>query len=195
MIYVELAEKYLARSERQSKGTSMILEQMVYYQESGLAPAETVFAASLHVNMLSHDVMALLLLHSLTDDKWTNRTAARMIATVIFEGADDLQQIFGKPFRAACNALGILGDIDFELRRAKKEMASFQKKHEPELKPIRMAAGAHRDHEIATFLNAFLDESKTTAVVKAAEDLEECLRLWGAFCTDVMDRTRNAVRQ
>jgi hypothetical protein len=195
MIYEQLAISYLARSKKQAKCTEIILDQVASYEESGEADAQTVFSAALHINMLSHDVMALLLLHSITDDKWTNRTAARMIATVIYEGARDLQQIFGKPFRDACNALGILQSIECELARVKKELAAFQGTHEPLLKPIRMVAGAHRDHEITTFLGVFIEESKSTAVIAAAADLEKCLRSWGEFSTDVMKLTRGAVRQ
>jgi hypothetical protein len=193
MIYEELARKYLARSEKQSKCTAFILEQTAHYEETGQGAAETIFAASLHINMLSHDVMALMLLHSLTDDKWANRTAARMAATLIYEGADDLQVIFGKPFREACGELGVLKDVEADLARLKKELALFQEKHNPVLKPIRMAAGAHRDHDIKAFLGAFIDESVTTAVVDAAGGLEECLRNWGGFCTIVMDRVREVL--
>lgn len=193
MIYDQLAMSHLARSKKQAKCTEIILDQLASYEESGLTDAQTVFSAALHINMLSHDVMALLLLHSITDDKWTNRTAARMIATVIYEGARDLQEIFGGPFRQACEALGILQSIKCDLARVKKELAAFQKTHEPVLKPIRMAAGAHREHDIATFLSAFIDESKTTAVVDAAVDLEKCLQSWGSFCTEVMNLTREAV--
>jgi len=195
MIYEQLAISHLARSKKQAKCTEIILGQVASYEESGLTDAQTVFSAALHINMLSHDVMALLLLHSITDDKWTNRTAARMIATVIYEGAGDLQHIFGKPFREACNALGILQSIESDLARVKKELAAFQETHEPVMKPIRMAAGAHRDHDIATFLGAFIDESKTTAVVDAAVDLEKCLHSWGSFCTEAMNLTREAVKQ
>ena len=195
MIYEKLASSYLARSKKHAKCTDLILDQAASYAESGESDAQTVFSAALHINMLSHYVMALLLLHSITDDKWTNRTAARMIATVIYEGACDLQQIFGKPFRDACEALGILQSIERDLARIKKELAAFQATHEPVLKPIRMAAGAHRDHDIAKFLGAFIDESKTTAVVEAAVDLEKRLHSWGDFSTEVMNLTRKAVQQ
>lgn len=195
MIYEKLAISHLVRSKKQAKCTEMILDQVASYEESGETDAQTVFSAALHINMLSHDVMALLLLHSITDDKWTNRTAARMIATVIYEGARDLQQIFGKPFRDACNTLGILQSIECNLARVKKELGAFQETHEPVLKPIRMVAGAHRDHDIATFLGVFIDESKTTAVIAAAVDLEKCLHSWGQFSTEVMNLTRKAVKQ
>lgn len=195
MIYEQLAISHLKRSKMQAECTEIILDQVASYEESGLTDAQTVFSAALHINMLSHDVMALLLLHSITDDKWTNRTAARMIATVIYEGARDLQEIFGRPFREACDALGILQSIKCDLARVKKELAAFQKTHEPVLKPIRMAAGAHREHNIVKFLGAFLDESKTTAVVDSAADLEKCLHSWGSFCTEAMNLTREAVKQ
>jgi hypothetical protein len=58
-----------------------------------------------------------------------------------------------------------------------------------------MAAGAHRDHDIAKFLGVFIDESITTAVVAAAVSLEKCLHSWGDFSTEVMNLTREAVRQ
>lgn len=195
MIDVKLASSHLARSKKQAKCTGIILKQAAIYEESGEVDAQTIFSAALHINMLSHDVMALLLLHSITDDKWTNRTAARMLATVIYEGAVDLQQIFGKPFRNACEALDILQPIEYKLARMKKKLAAFQRTHEPILKPIRMAAGAHRDHDIAAFLGAFIDESTTTAVVSAAIDLEKCLRSWGLFSTEVLVLTREAVKQ
>ena len=194
MIYEQLAISHLARSKKQAKFTEIILDQVATFEESGLTDAQTVFSAALHINMLSHDVMALLLLQGITDDKWTNRTAARMIATVIYEGAGDLQHIFGRPFRDACSALGIFQAIECDLARVKKELAAFQDSHEPVLKPIRMAAGAHRDHDIVKFLGAFIDESKTIAVVDAAVELEKCLQNWGSFCTEVMDLTREAVK-
>jgi hypothetical protein len=195
MNYEQLIISHLTRSEKQAKCTEIILEQVASYEESGLTDAQTVFSAALHINMLSHDVIALLLLHGITSDKWTNRTAARMIATVIYEGADDIQHIFGRPFREACNALGILQSLISDLARVKKELADFQKTHEHVLKPIRMAAGAHRDHDIVTFLDAFIDESKTTAVVDSTVDLEKCLHSWGSFCTEAMNLTREAVKQ
>ena len=191
MIYEELAKSYLARSEKQSQITEVLLDKAAGYEESGQAAASTICAAALHVNMLSHDVLALMLLHSLTDDKWTNRTAARMAATVMYEGADDLQIIFGKPFRDACQEVGILAEFEPDLGRIKQELASFQKNHEPVIKVMRMASGAHRDHDIATFLGSFLDESKTTAVVEAFVEFENCLRSWGAFNTSVLNRLRD----
>jgi hypothetical protein len=184
MIHEQLALSHLKRSKVQAQCTEIILDQIATCEELGLTHAQTVFSAALHINMLSHDVMALLLLHSITDDKWTNRTAARMIATVIYEGAIDLQQMFGGPFRVACDALGILELIKCDLARVKKELAAFQQKHQPLLKAIRMNAGGHRDHDIVKFLDSFLDESKTVAVVDAASDLEKCLQSWGKFCAE-----------
>jgi hypothetical protein len=63
MIYEQLAISHLARSKKQAKCTEIILDQVATYEESGLTDAQTVFSAALHINMLSHDVMALLLLH------------------------------------------------------------------------------------------------------------------------------------
>ncbi len=99
MIHEQLAISHLKRSKVQAQCTEIILDQIATCEELGLTHAQTVFSAALHINMLSHDVMALLLLYSITDDKWTNRTASRMIATVIYEGARDLQEMFGGPFR------------------------------------------------------------------------------------------------
>lgn len=194
MIYEQFAMRYLARSKRYAEYTSQILDQLAGYQENGQTAAQTIFAAALHVNMLLHDLMALLLLHGLTDDKWTNRIAARMISTVIYEGADDLQHIFGKPFREACNELGILGGIEGDLKRIKHELASFQKTHQTFLKKIRTTAGAHRDHDIATFLDSFIDESKTNAVIASAVEFHTCLRSCGSFCTLVMELVRKMLK-
>jgi hypothetical protein len=194
MIYEELAKNYLARSKEYAEQTTKILGQVADYQENGQTAAQTILAASLHVNMLSHDLLALQFLHSLTDDKWTNRLAARMLSTVIFEGADDLQHIFGRPFREACNEHGILEEIESDLGRIKRDLALLQTTHQAFLKAIRTAAGAHRDHDIVTFLDSFIDESKTTAVLNASIEFLACLWEWRSFCNKVTKRVQTALK-
>ena len=155
---------------------------------------EVIWNSASHVNLISHDLMALLYFLTTTDDIWAQRTVARAIATLIYEGADDLQHLFGRGFIDACKIAGVFDQIESDHRIAKKQLSVFQKKHCDALKSIRMTAGAHRDHDSQEFLRNVADASPDS-FLDISEEFETVLSELGRFSSTVIEHVNASYRK
>jgi hypothetical protein len=194
MIDQQLAESYLRRSKEQLDCTKECLRTITALRERGQWDVEAVWNVSCHINLLSHDLMAYLLFYGIIDDKWTRRASVRAIATLLYEGCDDLQVMLGKEFRDACTHAGILAEMEDDYRATAKQISAFRAKNESVVKPIRMTSGAHRDHDVVTFLADFISVPYDE-ILEAGKQFEDLLHLLARFTDRIIERMNNVYRE
>jgi hypothetical protein len=194
MIDQKLAESYLRRSRKHLDCTTEFIGTIAALRERGQWDVETVWNVSCHINLLSHDLMAYLLFYGIIDDRWTRRAAVRAIATLLYEGCDDLQVMFGKKFLDACRHAGILTEVEQDYRATKKQISVFREKNESLAKPIRMTSGAHRDHDVVAFLTDFMNV-KYDNILEASKEFENLLHTLARFTSQIMERINEVYRQ
>jgi hypothetical protein len=104
-----------------------------------------VWNVALHVNLVAHDLSVLVEDLAFERDNWKRRLAARHVALVCYEAAEDMQELTAKTLRSALDHIGVLAEFEATLNEARKPLISFWNEHKPELKAIRIKSAAHRD--------------------------------------------------
>ena len=184
-----LLDSYNRKSAEVLSCTDEFVETIKALRSRGQSDVEAVWNAAAHVNLLYHDQQSFALLMGISDDWWSQSAAVRAIATLIYEGCGDLLTLFNKPFRDACIKAGVFDAVEPIRIKAVKALASFQKKYEPLVKPIRMASGAHRDHDPLIFINSFKD-SDFEEILDASNEFDVVLHML-ARLTDVVFKKMN----
>lgn len=72
---------------------------------------------------------------------------ARSLALLLFEIAEDIPEVFGKPFRASLAALAVPTGLRACVDAKTKAINAFRNQHHLILKEIRTVAVAHREHD------------------------------------------------
>lgn len=147
-----LRAAFLRRSADQRECTGLLIEGIIKCRSLTDSTAEVIWNTATHVNLLSHDNLVLMTYAGLEDDDWACATLARMLATTIYEGIEDLKTLFLSNFGKACRDLGIFYQIKPEYETSRRSLKEFARAHEDLLKQIRMCSGAHRDHDCIAFL-------------------------------------------
>ena len=182
-----LTMKFRSRSRKQFKTTLEFIQKVAFYEESGQSELKAIWNSASHVNLLSHDLFTYLYFSTIANDKWADGVGARSIATLIYEGLDDLPALMGKPLKEACEGLGIYEDFKPELKRLRKQLADFKGKYNDVLQPVRMAAHAHRDHDLLVFIENVLNASPNK-FIQIGKEFECILCEIGKFNQDVINR-------
>jgi len=95
---------------------------------------------------------------------------AKQEAVLLYEAAEDLPQLLGKPFRDAVKSLGITAEQQGRLDLASSELNKFWQKEREFLGNIRNAVAAHREHDSLAYLEA-LERVKPLEVMARGADL------------------------
>ena len=98
----------------------------------------------------------------------------------MYEGCEDLQELFGGDFIRACQSLEIFDALETERRTVLKRLSVFRHQHLKKWKVVRLNAAAHRDHDALAVLHAIANLSAGDTVAEARE-LDDILRSLGAF--------------
>lgn len=106
----------------------------------------------LFLNTVAFDLSYLAYDLAYEEEKWKRGLTARHLATLLFEIAEDLPQVFGKDFNRALDSLAVGSDLRDVFRSQLKSVSQFWTDHRDELKQIRTVCGAHRDHDAILLL-------------------------------------------
>ena len=189
----ELEAAMINRSRDLAACTEEFRSTIVALRAQGRADVDVIWNAASHVNVVDHDVSALLYFIGMASDVWARRTAARMLATVLYEACDDLSQLLGKRFIEACKTAKCYDRIEPIHRDACGKLSAFRKKHEAVLKPIRNQTGAHKEHDALAFL-AVVTETDPDMIAEIASDFMDVLVTLGKMCSRVIDEANATYR-
>ncbi len=172
----------LSRSRDLAACTREFMETIAALRAQQRNDVEIIWNAACHINVVDHDISALLYFDTTTEDIWAQRTVARTLATIIYEDCEDLQQLLGIKFITACVEAECYPKIETAHKSACKKLSAFSKKHGPLLKKIRHNAGAHKEHDALAFLTAVV-EAGPTEFVNLACDFSAILVELGKMCS------------
>lgn len=190
----DLETAMLNRSRDLAACTKEFLETIAALRAQGRGDVEVIWNAACHVNVVDHDISALLYFGTSTEDLWARRTAARMLATVIYEAGEDLSQLLGKKFIEACETAECYKQIEAAHHAARGKLAEFRKKHEATLKRIRHQAGAHKEQDALAFLSV-VTEVDPEAVGGLACDFMDVLLALGKMCSSAIEEANATYRR
>jgi hypothetical protein len=189
-----LEEKVLAKSEKLARCTSTFIETIIAIRITGCPEAEAIWNSACHLNILSHDLNVLVYPLAVTRSLWLQRALARMIILAMYEGCDDLLELFGASFKDACEKLEIAETLEDERRTVCRRLSRFRKQHVEHWKSVRLNAAAHRDHDALEVLKAIANLSPGDTAAESKE-LDDILRDFGAFAGKAMEAAEIVCRK
>lgn len=127
--------------------TALIKETLFDLRQRRWTTHAELWNIALHINIAAHDLSVLVWQVVAERDIWARKLAARHVALMVSETAEDVVQLLGGPIRTSLNRLGVLDRYDADLRTIRRPLDMFRTKHDRELKDIRNVAAAHRDHD------------------------------------------------
>jgi hypothetical protein len=190
----EAEQKILSKSEKLATCTSEFIKTLLAIRLQGCAEAEVIWNAACHVNVLSHDLNVFVHVIGTTSSTWTQRAIARAMITAMYEGCEDLLELYGKPFKETCECLGVWSSLESDCRTTLKQLARFRNRHERKWRSVRLMAGAHKDHDALAMLQEVANVSAGETVSQARE-LDDILRALGAFSMKAIDVTEDVLRK
>ena len=190
----EFQEKYLRKSEKLAACTQEFIGTLLAIRAQAAPEAELIWNSACHVNLVSHDLNALVHVIGMTEDIWTTRAMARMLVVNMFEACEDLLELFGKRFIETCKILETWERLEPDYRNTRKGLARFWKQYGRDLKKLRISAGAHKDHDSLAVLLAIAQLSVGN-ILKQANELEDILRTFCSFSLKAIEATNDVFRK
>ncbi|MFN8453339.1 MAG: hypothetical protein U0401_01490 [Anaerolineae bacterium] len=138
--FAEKHKKMLAMSR-------FFFEAIKRYRQQGWYTHAEIWNIAFFLNIAAHDTSILVLQLANEREPWDRKLAARHVALAVYETAEDLAQLLGKPIRDAVQRLGLLNELDRELRQTRQPLDIYWQTYTPILKAIRLTSVAHREHD------------------------------------------------
>jgi hypothetical protein len=114
-------------------------------QKHGLTNHAVAYNAALFMVLVDQDLSAYSAALYYANSKWHQQFAARGMAVLLYEVAEDIPEVLGKEYRQALRDLG-LGDSWLQaLNRSTAGFNAFKKDHASFLKTVRNYVGAHKE--------------------------------------------------
>ncbi|TKS62903.1 MAG: hypothetical protein EWM73_02005 [Nitrospira sp.] len=114
-------------------------------EKYGFKNHAVVYNAALFVVLLEQDLSAYSAALYYANTKWHQQFAARGMAVLLYEAAEDVPAVIGRDYRDALRSLG-LGDSWIQaLNVSATDFNKFRQEHAAFLKRIRNYVGAHRE--------------------------------------------------
>lgn len=140
------------------------------------------------LNIVSFDLSYLIYDLAYEEDQWKRGLTARHLATLLFEIAEDLPQVFGKDFNRALDSLAVSIDLRNAFRSQLKFVSKFWTDHRDELKQIRTICGAHREHDAILLLET-IDQIDLIKVLQLGLSLATALNNVGPAAQAIIEYT------
>src|SRR5438874_7120926 len=108
-----------------------------------------------------------------TSDWWQSRLYGRLLAMTIVECVEDIPAVFGKQFRKSLQSVVPDDTQRQRISASCKSLSEFRQRNDAELRYVRHAAAAHRDHNVNVQLEVIdkLDLNKLTTLASELNDL------------------------
>lgn len=122
--------------------------QHTKFCDHGLADTIAVSNAALYVLLFDRDFSVLKAFFLVAESDWEKQFVGRQMAVMLYEGVQDIPNLFGKRLRAILAEYNISEQRRLELDAATSRLATFRQEHADRLKELRNVLGAHRDKDV-----------------------------------------------
>jgi hypothetical protein len=147
---------------------------------AGAANFVEIHKVSLYVLLFDEDLCAYTQDYYLANTHRRHRFVARHLASLLYEGSQDLPALLGRTYRASLRAVEPLGDWEAGLNAIRGGFNGFKRDNEAALKAIRDVVGAHKDKDVARQLRT-LDRIDPMTIYSLAADFAGPMRELVAF--------------
>jgi len=141
----------------------------------GLKNHAVIYNAGLFVVLLEQDLSAYSTALYYANSKYHQQFAARGMAVLLYEGAEDIPTVFGKNYREALRDLQLADSWLQALNASIAGFNKFKQEHTTFLKDIRNYVGAHREQNSLAQLKV-LENLDHMAVYRLGATFSEPLR-------------------
>lgn len=141
----------------------------------GLKNHAVIYNAGLFVVLLEQDLSAYSTALYYANSKYHQQFAARGMAVLLYEGAEDIPTVFGKNYREALRDLQLADSWLQALNTSTAGFNKFKQEHATFLKDIRNYVGAHREQNALAQLKV-LESLDHMAVYRLGATFSEPLR-------------------
>lgn len=161
--------------DRQREETISVIRQR--YEEAVRAGASNfaqLHNVSLYMLLFDEDLSAYTQDFFLANTNRRHRFVARHLASLVYEGTQDVPSLIGGNYRKALSAVEFPGDWRKDLSLIASAFNTFKQDHANELHAIRNIVGAHKDDDAAKQLE-ILDKINPMSIYQLAAKFSEPL--------------------
>ena len=176
------------RHETLEKCSAVLRQTALAVRSRGWQTHESIWNPCLFLNTVDHDLSLLIRDLAHERDQWKRCFVARSLALLLFEIAEDIPAVFGKPFRASLAALAVPTELRASVDAQTKAIGAFWNQHRSMLKEIRTAAAAHREHDAIRLLET-IERIDLLKMLGLALELGRLLNELGAAAQAVITYT------
>jgi hypothetical protein len=142
-------------------------------QKYRMADVLCLYDAGLFCIMFDADLTVLARDMSCTSDWWQSRLYGRLLAMTLVECVEDIPTVLGKKFRESLRAVIADDSRRQRISAITKGLSEFGRRNDAELRYVRRAVAAHRDHNVNLQVEVIdkLDLKKLTSLASELNDL------------------------
>lgn len=144
-----IARDHALRQSARNSAFDEVQKQMEKAREAGFSSFAGVHNVSLYLLLLDQDLQDYVLQFTKANGHGQRVFAARGLAVLLYEAAEDIPELFGKQYRALLSKFSVPDDIMALLNDGVGRVNAFKKQNADALKKIRSYVGAHRDKDAA----------------------------------------------
>jgi len=159
-------------------------------QKNGFENHAVAYNAALFMVLVEQDLSAYSAALYYANSKWHQQFAARGMAVLLYEAAEDIPAVLGKKYRQTLRDLG-LGDSWLQaLNKSTAGFNAFKNEHADFLKKVRNYVGAHKEKNALAQL-AVLESLDYMEVYRLGAKFSDPLRSLVDFQTVLLNYLKN----
>lgn len=194
--FEQLLNTKIVEFQKQFKNNLIIQESTIELLYKGVIHSDSndfknnrlVWNASCYVNIISYDLKVIGKNLMLSKTEWEKRYFARQAGLLIYEGTNDLFDLFGREFRTAISGLSDFDKIKENLKHITKKLNLYKETYLARLHNIRNVSIAHRDQNTVEQLSTIFSISWVEAINFVSE-FDQILNLAGQFLQEIMNKS------
>jgi hypothetical protein len=184
----ELRKQFENNLMIQESTLELLYKGVIHSDLNNFKNNKLIWNASCYVNIISYDLKVIGKNLMISRTEWEKRYFARQAGLLIYEGNNDLFDLFGKEFRTAILGLSDYEVLKDELKGITKKLNLYKDTNKGKLHRIRNVSIAHRDQDSIEQLSTILSISWVEAINFVSE-FDQILNLTGRFLQDVMNKS------
>lgn len=159
-------------------------------QKHGLKNHAVAYNAALFMVLIEQDLSAYSAALYYANSKWHQQFAARGMAVLLYEVAEDIPAVLGKDYRQALRDLGLGNSWLQALNKSTASFNKFKDEHATFLKTVRNYVGAHKEKNALAQL-AVLEKLDHMEVYRLGAQFSESLRSLVDFQMALLNYLKN----
>lgn len=159
-------------------------------RKHGFKNHAVAYNAALFIILVEQDLSAYSAALYYSNTKWHQQFAARGMAVLLYEAAEDIPVLLGKAYRQALRDLGLGNSWLEELNKSTAGFNGFKTEHAGFLKTVRNYVGAHKEKDALAQLEV-LETLDHMEVYRLAAKFSDSLRLLADFQMVLLNYLKN----